>query len=1134
MTTQFICNIQDETVEISLQERRGLLGRVETKPVSKWEESIPEGQLPILVVINNLVEEFKGTRLDNGIVLPHEAIVGLTEAQARLLGLPPSVPFAYDIRANGMIDQPEFSLSASWVNSGGVRELGVSRRGAFVVKQKSYYRIPSPVYEIIKASEALHRPANDDKRRYQALAELQDLLPKLEEAGHPVKSDKYFASIRIMHASSFSLQIPTDGDGFQFNPVLFSRKAVGRAQDDGRLLDEAENLLTPSLQSTFAKDRFKRWSDVRDCYAVDQGIYVYIDPDLKKALSVVRHMQQADAEERKKFIRFPHRIIKEKLAGDIAAEAVESLFVETEQYAENVIGLGLWEPPVIPWIIKQPNSWLPEKFGLKIGDTYVQISPDDIGKIREEVSNRIANPGMSDHAQEPLIYDGVKFPTSQEGLKEALEGLEKLSGVMPPDVRPGLPLTKQQEYEIEKKAPQFLLVEDNLEEVRYHLKPVKRLSAATYDVPVVLKSTLKKHQNQGLKWLIDSWSDGVPGVLLADDMGLGKTLQALTFLAWLKDRKREGHPRCKEPVLIVAPTGLLGNWQKEIAIHLREPYLGEICKAYGHNLSAIRIANQNDLMTGQINIDRNHLRQFDVVLTTYETYRDYHHSFGGIRFSAAVLDECQKIKNPKSQVNRALASMNAEFVIGMTGTPVENAMEDLWTILDRAWPGFLGDLKSFSSTYSPDDQRALAELTRKLKGPATDDITSPVLWRRMKEDILDDLPKKVLHPYGEDADNVGKLLQSDMVVTMPQPQADAYLEAVMRAKEQEPPPMLFTLHKLRGISLHPINPEAVLSEGNFASYDKYIGSSARLMKTIEILDVVHKAKDKALIFIETLAMQSLMADIIKKRYGLMKRPDIINGKTGADRIQRFVDEFQADPNFDVMILSPKVGGVGLTLTAANHVIHLSRWWNPAVEDQSTDRAYRIGQTKDVHVYCPMAVHPDTHIRENSFDLKLNAMLERKRKLSRDMLIPPESSGDTEGLFNETVGFSTRAPKVSIIELDRMDARTFEQWVLTTARQGGYVADGTNISWDEGADGIIRHKTTGQRFILQCKHSNREKIEEDKVIQDLLRARSAYDLAGDATLVALTNVHFSSKIMRRMEELKIIYFDRDKICNWPEI
>jgi hypothetical protein len=1120
----FKADIHDDFVQILLHEKRGIIRKIEIIPVNEWQNTLPEIYLPILAVLDSLVDEFDGRKSEDSITLPHESIVGLTESQASILGLPPTIPFAFDIRANGMIDQPGFSLTARWVTPGGVPEF-IERKGAFAFKGHIPYRIPSPVYEIVKAAEVLSgEEANDNESRYKALAVLHDILPK-DEQGNKVRVDKFIGSIRVLHASSFSLQIPTDGQSFQFNPVLFSRKAAVRAEEDARILDEAENLLTPNLQQTFSEKRFKQFQEARDCYTVDNGVYVYVDPNLKKALGVVRKMQSAGPEERRAFIRSPQRVIKEQLGENIAADTVDRIFVETEQYAQNVIGLGIWQPPVIPWLIKKPNSWLPEKFGLQIGNAYVQIKPEDLDHVREEISKNLQ--GFSGQPQAPFIYVAENGPVEIPVTKETESILNDLIGyakaVQNVRVNNDDKPTPEQEALLESKAgPIFLLVnEDWLDNPAYKFThPNKRIPSPIYKEPGALKSTLKSHQKEGLKWLIDSWTQGAPGVLLADDMGLGKTLQALTFLAWIKERKWEGHIKCKEPVLIVAPTGLLNNWQREIEIHLREPYLGEngLCEAYGSKLCVLREGKQNDLITGRVNLSRDDLRGYDVILTTYETYRDYHHSFAGIRFSAVVLDECQKIKNPKSQVNRALASMNAEFVVAMTGTPIENAIEDLWSIIERAWPGFLGDLKTFSSTHLPENRQALAELTAKVKGPATPEISTPVLWRRMKEDILDDLPKKIIHPL------------SEMQVTMPREQADAYLQVVHRSLQQEPPPMLHTLHALRGISLHPIEPGKVLREANFISYDQYIRGSARLSKAIEILDKVQSCGEKALMFIETIDMQILMADIIKKRYGLSKKTSIINGKT--PNIQKLVDDFQDDPNFDVMILSPKVGGVGLTLTAANHVIHLSRWWNPAVEDQSTDRVYRIGQKKDVHVYYPMAVHPDMHVRESSFDLKLNALLERKRKLSRDMLIPVEDPADTENLFKEVVGLTADVGVITIEELDRMGDKEFERWALHRANQCGYLTEATNVSWDKGAYGIIKHRETGERFILQCKHSGRDIIQDDRVIEDLLRAREAYD--PDACLVALTNSSFSKPLVNRMKQLRIRIYDRNSICTWPRL
>lgn len=170
------------------------------------------------------------------------------------------------------------------------------------------------------------------------------------------------------------------------------------------------------------------------------------------------------------------------------------------------------------------------------------------------------------------------------------------------------------------------------------------------------------------------------------------------------------------------------------------------------------------------------------------------------------------------------------------------------------------------------------------------------------------------------------------------------------------------------------------------------------------LDAIYSQKEKVLVFLESRNHQEPFAELLRKRYNLSRLPKILNGQTPAASRQKYVQEFQAERNeFDVMILSPKAAGVGLTLTAANHVIHLSRWWNPAVEDQCTDRVYRLGQDKDVHVYYPLAIHSQPHLSEFSFDLKLHQLLERKRILSRDVLMPPQTGQEEVELYNMVKG-----------------------------------------------------------------------------------------------------------------------------------
>lgn len=339
-----------------------------------------------------------------------------------------------------------------------------------------------------------------------------------------------------------------------------------------------------------------------------------------------------------------------------------------------------------------------------------------------------------------------------------------------------------------------------------------------------------------------------------------------------------------------------------------------------------------------------------------------------------------------SQMTRAAKALNADFTLGMTGTPVENRLQDLWSIMDVVTPGFLGASRDFEKRHPADDPEALAGLKSQLTDPIKG--RPPYMLRRMKGEVLDGMPTKTVH-----------VLEMDM----PPPQASAYRDLVIRsaaagaAGNLGKGGMLTALANMRGVSLHPIDPRQAPDD-----LDAYARDSARLAQTLSILKDVSDAREKALIFVEDLAMQDRLAGLIKGRFALGRRPTRIHGGVAGHKRQALVDEFQTRPGtFDVMILSPKAGGVGLTLTAANHVIHLSRWWNPAVEDQATDRVFRIGQTRDVHVYLPMAVHPDPDLAPSSFDLRLNALIERKRKLTRDLFFPPDASdGELGDLFRE--------------------------------------------------------------------------------------------------------------------------------------
>jgi SNF2 family DNA or RNA helicase len=483
-----------------------------------------------------------------------------------------------------------------------------------------------------------------------------------------------------------------------------------------------------------------------------------------------------------------------------------------------------------------------------------------------------------------------------------------------------------------------------------------------------------------------------------------------------------------------------------------------------------------------------------------------------------AFDEVQKIKTPGTIMTRAAKAMNADFTIAMTGTPVENRLADLWCIMDTVQPGLLGDLKSFSQKYECEpDLDELKALQSRLMDER--EAKAPPMLRRMKSDRLKGLPEKREHR---------------IEVPMPSRQAAAYSEAVSTARTaDEKGAMLRALQQFRAISLHPVHPE----QDDVA---EYVAQSARYVALFRILDDVQARGEKALIFLESREAQPVLASIIQRKYGLPRQPLLINGAVSGPKRQDRVNLFQAGGNgFDVMILSPRAGGVGLTLTAANNVVHLSRWWNPAVEDQCTDRVYRIGQVREVNVYYPLAVHPE--FGESSFDLRLHALLERKRELSRQLLMPPvDPDKDTEALFSSTVGRSAENIEPNIIpdvpitleDIDVMEPLQFEQWVLDRLRKQGYEVSSTPRTHDHGADGVAKHPKSGKVIVIQCKHVQRDAILDTTAVNDLLRAKGRY-ADGSARYVAISNARGYTEIAAiAAEKANIVLINRSDLEKWP--
>ena len=415
-----------------------------------------------------------------------------------------------------------------------------------------------------------------------------------------------------------------------------------------------------------------------------------------------------------------------------------------------------------------------------------------------------------------------------------------------------------------------------------------------------------------------------------------------------------------KPYLIVAPISLLENWENEYNRFFKQPRM------------SIRRLTSKDVPR-QFNKDVvQWMQELDIVLTNYESLRIAQLNFCAVEFDVVAVDEAQKIKTPGTLVTNAAKALKANFKIAMTGTPVENTLLDLWCIMDFCVPGLLGNAKAFAAKYQSPLKNEDTDIVA--LGNEIHEKLGVFFMRRLKKDAAKDLPEK---------------LEMKKQVAMPMVQDSTYRNEINRYVRGEEPNMLVTIMHIREISEHPY-----LYDNTLANHDSYevIETSARLQATIPFLDSIRDKNEKVIIFAERKETQRMLQRVCLERYGIVAK--IINGDTpsvvtrvfsGKQSRQASIDEFQAVKGFNVIIMSPIAAGMGLNVVAANHVIHYSRHWNPAKENQATDRAYRIGQDKDVYVYYPMAVSKQF----KSFDETLDELLSRKTSLATSTIFPTE-------------------------------------------------------------------------------------------------------------------------------------------------
>lgn len=463
-----------------------------------------------------------------------------------------------------------------------------------------------------------------------------------------------------------------------------------------------------------------------------------------------------------------------------------------------------------------------------------------------------------------------------------------------------------------------------------------RVAFTEIQTPGQFAGTLRPYQVRGYSWLAFLRAWGL-GACLADDMGLGKTIQTLALI------QRDWEANGKRPVLLVCPTSVVNNWQKEAA-----RFTPDLPVMVHHGVGRKKgAAFRRDVETQAI------------VVSTYALlHRDLEH-LQDVDWAGVILDEAQNIKNPETKQAKAARSLNCGYRAALTGTPVENNVGDLWSIMEFLNPGLLGTQPEFKRKFfipiqAEQDREAGERLKR---------MTGPFILRRLKTDrsIIADLPEK---------------MEMKVFCTLTKEQASLYAAVVREAEKtldaaegiQRKGVILATLSKLKQVCNHP---------AQFLGDNSSIpGRSGKLARLTEMLEEILEVGERALVFSQFAEMGEILRRHLQDTFG--REVLFLHGGVPKGQRDRMVERFQSeDPGAAIFLLSLKAGGTGLNLTRASHVFHFDRWWNPAVENQATDRAFRIGQTRNVQVH--------KYVCAGTLEEKIDEMIERKKEIAETVV-----------------------------------------------------------------------------------------------------------------------------------------------------
>lgn len=1009
-----------------------------------WEGDSPQWE-DIHTELDMLEMEGKAAKVGDSYRISHETAVSFSRDERELLTLPPIFPYPLFVGKEGLPQNNSFRLKVNFQKADGTYFMNPEVIGSYIdIRPGCCYMCSAAQYAILKSASSCNAEIGRLKEREKILACSLRYVALIKENAKKIDArlDPFLEKIDVVAPDYLSISVKEDTDGTYYaSPVILNADGSPYGEKDA---------------SEFGR-KFKNGSKAQRSYMGKDCTYYVFDQEQQDGLQQIKETRKLTKEQAKTLFLSPQSVF-----------TGAPFRFDRSEYSDRVIEYGAFIAKNYPYLKGIEGGWLPEEGSVGREDLdgidefdEPEVTEENVAILKELIEKALSNSKSS------IAYQGKTY-------KLTGAFIEKVMGK--DDVTDSTGGSADGEKPKEDKGN--LISEENAESVGYEQaneqRRKKRREArfqklgADLSMEQVLSGFKDSvvpfsYQKEGIRWMAQNWKAGYQGVLLADDMGLGKTMQVLGLISGVKNAYGE---KDMNSVLVVAPVSLLANWESEFIHFVKEGIFEEIVPLYGNSFRDFKRGHD-------LRLDFSPVAKNRIVLTSYETLRNYDISFGCIDWSFMVLDEAQKIKNPAALITNAVKSMKYDFAIAITGTPVENAWVDLWSIMDFVEPGRLRDLKNFCNTYQNQLKKLQGDMAgQEALGKKLEQELQPIFLRRQKTDYLEGLPHKEVIPKP---------------VLMPPVQREAYEKIIAVAKKGKKKDILQVIAMLRDTSLCPHLTSYADSTFENMSVDVFFNMSARLKATFQALVNIKARKEKVLIFVTSRKMQRILKRFLEKAFRISIQPPI-NGELIGLKRQQIVDAFNQKEGFAILILSAEAGGVGFNITAANHVIHLSRCWNPAKEDQATDRVYRIGQEKEVYVYLPIAQYEGG----DSFDVKLDQLLQYKRSLSQSVIFPTaDTEVDGQDMYNELVGWNNVMGSESacgtssywtIEDTDKVTGDVFERMVAKLyASIPGYAAEETKQTNNYGVDVVVEtDQKSRQGLLVGCRQMMGASLSHDSV------------------------------------------------------